>query len=101
MKDSGFGKSIKLGVMYDEMFNNYGYLTSDYVPSEEEVLQGKTRQMDVNIINHGVDYSKISLYMILAFQQFYNTKYLAMEKRVSDIEIIINKLVDKLAYLTK
>lgn len=94
-KDQSRGNGVQQGLMYDEIFEEFGYLTpNDYKPPDTEENLAKVMNPDDRY--HGVDYSKFSLYLLLGFQQFYNNEYIPLKNKVNSLEIIVDKLVDKL-----
>ena len=99
---------VYLGCIYEEIFNTYnGNLTSQYKPAANE--DQSLLKMPDDVEKRGVNYSQMVLYVILAFQEFYNQNYLtllnnfnslkatvtSMQTQINNMQTIITTLVNK------
>ena len=57
----GRGNGVNMGFMYDEIFNQYGFLTNDYKPTDNENI---VKTMNTDNRYHAIDYSKFSIYLL-------------------------------------
>jgi hypothetical protein len=92
-QDSGVANNggVYLGCLYEEIYTlfNSNITSCKYKPLENED-QSILQMADVK--ERSINYSQMVLYVILAFQQFYNDEHIPLKTQVNNLQNTVNSL---------